>query len=1165
MSSAVVQPIQQQPQQYPHPESYVQESSQQSASFVQQQQQQTPDLAASPASSRHQGKYATGNGAPPNTPSSSIPYSPNTAMSTPRAQQVPSSARAAPASRSSAAQDPYYSGRSDQTSLPYRPQQQQSSSPYSERQDSARTSVPFNTPEIASGFDLDRSRENAGSTPGAGQNKRKDQRIFSEPQSAFRPPQEEQRRPTQSRSASNLSHSQSAQTESVPMSREDSAVINRLVASDPQEDVERERARVAEAQPAPQQPPVEITPVTGLGLVSSEGVDDGGRGGQQRSRQEHLRNSAPKRETKFGDYILGQTIGEGEFGKVKLGWKKDGGVQVAIKLIRRESLGHNPNRLPKIYREIAILRGLQHPNIVRLHEMVETERHIGIILEYASGGELFDYILNHRYLKDHAARRLFAQLISGVGYLHKRGIVHRDLKLENLLLDRNKNIIITDFGFANTFNPDDELGEEMEYNLSNKDYVQRMNLEQIRPDGHRRGDLMQTSCGSPCYAAPELVVSDSLYTGRKVDVWSCGVILYAMLAGYLPFDDDPANPEGDNINLLYKYIVSTPLTFPEYVTPHARDLLRRILVPDPRKRADLFEVARHSWLSDYAHVVSFITSTTTTNADLNPSSAATEQYEQPSAPGLGRSASVREPTRPSPLIGSGKSPAIPATEDRQKKDRDAKRRTVQLEYVAPQSQTARGEVPQLPAGYTQSQQPSSREGKSRSRGQDSARPGDVSPLPEAPAASSSNQRPVTLNAMAPPTRSSRTEVPRAVSDSSAFVSSPVPSNGRPSTRGSMSGAAATTNTARLPSRGNSYGQPAAATVAPTNVEGRFAQPNRSSMIITGQMADEMSGRDSNTGRPMSQQFPVGYQPRPVTGESRPRHKRTNTVESFTNKIFGRSNSTRRQSGVEGQAQRPDKKNRQYPPVSMNNTMPIDSPGGPRKSTESRRSSIGFGRKDSEDAGNKRASKRFSFLPQAFSRMSLTGNSVREDTESKKSPQQPPRSRHDSKMLSGMAFGQGRSRSPSGETSNSSIPVVYDSQLDRPRNLPSQSGPQRGVTAPNLTNYSPQEQYGPGYQQQQQYSGYRPASSQQQQERFYTPSQTPDTQVTEGSLHPPYQSQPRYPQGFNDNENQRPQQRQPATLQKPNRKFGEEAGNSGSSSGARRVMNWFRSRGRERGG
>jgi protein-serine/threonine kinase len=228
---------------------------------------------------------------------------------------------------------------------------------------------------------------------------------------------------------------------------------------------------------------------------------------------------------RFGDYILGQTLGEGEFGKVKMGWNRNGGVQVAIKLIRRDSLGSNPSRLPKIYREIAILRGLQHPNIVRLHEMVETERHIGIILEYASGGELFDYILQHRFLKDNSARRLFAQLVSGVGYLHKKGIVHRDLKLENLLLDRNRNIIITDFGFANTFNPTDELTEEVEYNLGNKDYVRRIGLDVVHEDGHRRGDLMQTSCGSPCYAAPELVVSDSLYTGRKVDVWSCGVIL----------------------------------------------------------------------------------------------------------------------------------------------------------------------------------------------------------------------------------------------------------------------------------------------------------------------------------------------------------------------------------------------------------------------------------------------------------------------------------------------------------------------------------------------------------------------------------------------------------------------------------------------------------------
>src|SRR5687768_1794383 len=117
--------------------------------------------------------------------------------------------------------------------------------------------------------------------------------------------------------------------------------------------------------------------------------------------------------------------------------------------------------------------------------MVETDRYIGIILEYASGGELFDYILNHRYLKDNSARRLFSQLVSGVGYLHKKGIVHRDLKLENLLLDRNRNIIITDFGFANTFDPNEELAEEEELNLSDKDWVKRAGLDRLKPNGMR--------------------------------------------------------------------------------------------------------------------------------------------------------------------------------------------------------------------------------------------------------------------------------------------------------------------------------------------------------------------------------------------------------------------------------------------------------------------------------------------------------------------------------------------------------------------------------------------------------------------------------------------------------------------------------------------------------
>ena len=320
----------------------------------------------------------------------------------------------------------------------------------------------------------------------------------------------------ESHSASNVA-STASQTRA---GGDEGQIINRVVVDDPAVDLKREHERQLESVP-------------GLAVVNNVAVEDVSRSAP-RGRQDYpapAGNTGRRKETRFGEYILGQTLGEGEFGKVKLGWKKNGEVQVAIKLIRRESLGQNPSRLPKIYREVSILRGLEHPNIVKLHEMIETPPYIGIILEYASGGELFDYILHQRHLKDHTARKLFAQLVSGVGYLHKKGIVHRDLKLENLLLDRNRNIVITDFGFANTFDPRDELGEDIEKKLTDREFVRRMDLERVQ-NGSRRGDLMATSCGSPCYAAPELVVTDSLYTGRKVDVWSCGVILVRLVFGY---------------------------------------------------------------------------------------------------------------------------------------------------------------------------------------------------------------------------------------------------------------------------------------------------------------------------------------------------------------------------------------------------------------------------------------------------------------------------------------------------------------------------------------------------------------------------------------------------------------------------------------------------------
>ncbi|CEP15435.1 hypothetical protein [Parasitella parasitica] len=302
--------------------------------------------------------------------------------------------------------------------------------------------------------------------------------------------------------------------------------------------------------------------------------------------QEKLRHSQPwwqyyyqlyhyhlppgRKPTVFGPYLLLQTLGEGEFGKVKFGIEVKTGQEVAIKLIRKDSID-STSRMTKVEREISVLRILRHPNIVELFDVIETEKYIGIILQCATGGELFDYILAHRYLKERDASRLFAQLISGVHYMHQKHIVHRDLKLENLLLDKHRNVLITDFGFANQFtSPQD--------------------------------DLMSTSCGSPCYAAPELVMNQGVYVGPAVDIWSCGVILFAMLCGYLPYDDDPANPESYNINLLYKYILNTPLIFPDYISEEACDLLSLMLVPDPEKRCTMETIMAHPWLSQHQHL-----------------------------------------------------------------------------------------------------------------------------------------------------------------------------------------------------------------------------------------------------------------------------------------------------------------------------------------------------------------------------------------------------------------------------------------------------------------------------------------------------------------------------------------------------------------------------------
>ncbi|KAJ5037171.1 uncharacterized protein L3040_007351 [Drepanopeziza brunnea f. sp. 'multigermtubi'] len=967
-----------------------------------------------------------------------------------------------------------------------------------------------------------------------------------------------------------------AQSPSAP-SREASAVLNRVIVSKPEVDLDRERDRMAEAIPSSPASQSQSTP-GGLGLVGGEGMEEPARG--SRSRHDHSAN-AGKREksSKFGDYYLGNTLGEGEFGKVKIGWKQAGGVEVAVKLIRRDSVGTNPTRLAKIYREIAILREISHPNIVRLHEMVETEKQIGIILEYANGGELFDYILNHRYLKDNAARRLFAQLVSGVGYLHKKGIVHRDLKLENLLLDRNRNIIITDFGFANTFSPDDELGDEIEYNLSSREFVKRMELDKILPGGHRRGDLMQTSCGSPCYAAPELVVSDSLYTGRKVDVWSCGVILYAMLAGYLPFDDDPANPEGDNINLLYKYIVSTPLTFPEYVTPHARDLLRRILVPDPRKRADLFEVARHSWLSEYSHVVGFITSTTTTTEQIG-STTVTDEQELSS---LNRSASVREPSKQKSPAAVGDLSRKHGNVDPEEQEahpkvtKDNKRRTVQVEYVAPKSQTQRGEASTSASASASATAPVASRTRARAGSQG---PVEVQPIQQ-------SRRQVSSEKPLPPDPSGRethhaSQGRRGSNSSRQQAHAPPPvSIARPNTGGSMTSSGSRPGSLALRDRG-SYSQPAAPAVAGTNAQGRMSQPQPKSKhydIPT----PAMEGGDADYGRPNANQVPAkaakvtGLREESVASSQDSKgHKRSNTIGS----IFGRTNSIfgGKRTELQEKAEKPKKS---YPPVSMSGQGPQDPS---RQSMDSRRSiSFGFGKKRSgsitggSQTNLQEKPRRFSLLPASFT-LKAIGIGKEYGT-----PGAPPQDQYDDRPDShGNSVDPPQtSRTTASQSMGGAIaaaaPYTSDGTYDRSRDNPQDRRRTSAATPPQAPPKSRDagNSHGPGGPQFSAPLPFRHGDS-----ALNTDSET--------SLAEPAPRRAAYPPGFNSyddgarRQGPAPPQGQQGraargVLQKNNRRFGDayeqEQGNgygpthsdhAGSSGAARKVMDFFRRRGRDRG-
>ena len=669
-------------------------------------------------------------------------------------------------------------------------------------------------------------------------------------------------------------------------------------------------------------------------------------------RQDFSRERAAEHGDKIrlGDYTLGQTLGEGEFGKVKIGWKKASGNQVAVKIIRREKLD-TAGRLAKVHREISILKQLNHANIVSLHEMIETRNTIGMVLEYASGGELFDYILQQRYLKDDKARRLFAQLVSGVGYLHRNGIIHRDLKLENLLLDSNKNIIITDFGFANTFDPTGESNLENGANVVNlKRHRLSQNEDLARPSekGYKHSDLMSTSCGSPCYAAPELVVSDGMYSGRKVDVWSCGVILYAMLAGYLPFDDDPDNPEGDNINLLYKYICATPLIFPDYVTPHARDILKRILVPDPMRRADLFEVARHSWLSEYADLVEGITSNVKLSKEEYQRTKALQipiyEFSHPRGKidplNLSRANSERFTYKPRQTSQNLEKlqPEPQVVEQKQEQrtpesPRDQKRRTVQVEYVPPRRHQREDALVEAPRETSEALRETSPNLTTKPPPEPRITNGDGAVMPP-----TKDLPPPSMNA-----NKTRQRVPRSTSDppnqkrmtpqnlaNDQFRPGSVPER---DPRFSYNKEDMRPVSQRLPPSRGSYGLPSSAEVQKTSAQGQISGPT-----------------SSLSADPSKERTPSGHliMPPSVEGPNQPQkqgrgHKRSSTLSGISDRLLNRASSISRK-GTKPQPPpvAPPKPDRSHPPTSMRPEFDSMS-SNPRKSTDSGRRSLGFGR------------------------------------------------------------------------------------------------------------------------------------------------------------------------------------------------------------------------------
>lgn len=260
--------------------------------------------------------------------------------------------------------------------------------------------------------------------------------------------------------------------------------------------------------------------------------------------------------TRVGKYELGRTLGEGNFAKVKFARHVETKENVAIKILDKEKILKH-KMITQIKREISTMKLIRHPNVIRMYEVMASKSKIYIVLEFVTGGELFDKIARSGRLKEDEARKYFQQLICAVDYCHSRGVFHRDLKPENLLLDANGTLKVSDFGLSAL-------------------------PQQVREDG-----LLHTTCGTPNYVAPE-VIHNKGYDGAKADLWSCGCILYVLMAGYLPFEET-------NLTALYKKIFKAEFTTPPWFSTSAKKLIHRILDPNPATRITIAEVIENDW------------------------------------------------------------------------------------------------------------------------------------------------------------------------------------------------------------------------------------------------------------------------------------------------------------------------------------------------------------------------------------------------------------------------------------------------------------------------------------------------------------------------------------------------------------------------------------------